>query len=235
MRIEHQPSYVLHERPYRETSLLVEAFTRDHGRVGLVARGVRTARPRIARSSLEPLQPVLLSWNGRGELATLVAAEPAGASFRPGGEGLLGALYLNELLVRLLPRGDAHPDLFDRYGACLAELAEAPSPAWTLRRFERDALVELGYALELEHEAEGGEPLDPDAEYSYDPERGPIAWSRRPFAPAVTGAALRALSGETLPDAATLRALRGLMRAVLRHHLGGRELNAWHMFAARGG
>src|SRR5688500_5274253 len=161
MRVEEQPSFILHERPYRETSLLVEAFTRDHGRVGLVARGVRAQKPRIARANLAPLQPVVLSWTGRGELATLVAAEPAGHSLRANGEGLLGALYLNELLVRLLPRGDAQPELFARYAACLEDLAGTGSPAWGLRRFERDALAELGYALELGHEADGAGPIEP--------------------------------------------------------------------------
>ena len=231
MRIEHQPAFVLHDRPYRETSLLVEAYTRDHGRIGLVARGVRTAKPRIARASLAPLQPVVLSWTGRGELPTLSAAEPVGRALRPEGEALLGALYLNELLVRLLPRGDAHPELFARYGACLEALADEDAPAWTLRRFERDALAELGYALELTQEADGGPTIDPARDYSYDPERGAVPWSARPIAPRIAGAALQALAGEQAPDAATLRSLRGLMRAILRHHLGGRELNAWHLFA----
>ena len=231
MRVEQQPAFVLHERPYRETSLLVEAYTRDHGRVGLVARGVRTARPRIARATLAPLQPVVLSWSGRGELATLTAAEPVGRALRPEGEALLGALYLNELLVRLLPRGDAHPELFARYGACLEALADHDTPAWTLRRFERDALAELGYALELAHEADDGPPIDSLLEYSYDPERGAVPWTARPVAPRVSGAALRALAGEDAPDAVTLRNLRAMMRALLRHHLGGRELNAWHLFA----
>lgn len=231
MRVEQQPGFVLHERPYRETSLLVEAFTRDHGRVGLVARGVRTQRPRIARASLAPLQPVVLSWNGRGELATLTAAEPVGMALRASGEGLLGALYVNELLVRLLPRGDAQPELFERYAACLADLAAGGAPAWALRRFERDALAELGYALELAHEADAGGAIDPAREYSYDPERGAVPWALRPLAPRVTGAVLIALAREAEPEATSLRAMRGLMRALLRHHLGGRELNAWRMFA----
>lgn len=231
MRVEQQPGWILHERPYRETSLLLEAFTRDHGRIGLVARGVRTAKPRVARASLAPIQPVVLSWSGRGELGTLTAAEPVGTALHPRGEALLGALYLNELLVRLLPRGDAHPELFARYGACLEELSGPGGAAWTLRRFERDALGELGYALELAHEAETGHALHPDSDYSFDPERGPVAWPARPIAPRVPGAVLLALAHEREPPVAELRAMRGLMRALLRHHLGGRELNAWRMFA----
>jgi len=231
VRIENQPAWVLHERPYRETSLLVEAFTRDYGRVGLVARSVRSARPRIARANLEPMVPLVLSWSGRGELATLSAAEPVGPALRPRGEALLGALYLNELLVRLLPRADAHPELFARYGVCLVELAEGLSPAWALRRFERDALAELGYALELARDAERGAPLDPAEVYSYDPERGPVSWAARPLAPRVTGGVLLALARDDEPEAEALRAMRGTMRAILRHHLGGRELNAWRMFA----
>lgn len=231
MRVEQQPGWILHERPYRETSLLLEAFTRDHGRVGLVARGVRSAKPRIARASLAPIQPVVLSWSGRGELGTLTAAESVGTALHPDGESLLGALYLNELLVRLLPRGDAHPELFARYGACLEQLAGAGSAAWTLRRFERDALAELGYALELVRDVDTDSPLRPEADYSFDPERGPVAWLARPIAPRVAGAVLLALARDDEPRAPELRAMRGLMRALLRHHLGGRELNAWRMFA----
>ena len=236
MRIEHQPAFILHERPYRETSVLIEALTRDHGRVGLVARGVRAAKPRIARGVLAPLVSLELDWQQRGELGTLVRAESSGPSFPLVGEALLCALYVNELLARLLQRQDPHPEIFERYEALLRELAApAPALAWTLRRFERDVLALLGYALELAGEADTGVALDPAAEYSYDPERGPVRWSRRPLAPRVGGAALLALAGDAMPSEALAREQRRLMRSVILHHLGGRELNAWRLFARPGG
>lgn len=227
--VEQQPAYVLHERPYRETSLLIETLTRDHGRVGLVARGVRKEKPRYARGTLAPMQPVLLSWAGRGELVTLTGADAAGLGVTLAGEALVSALYLNELLVRLLARNDPHPELFDRYATCLAELAGGSPIAWTLRRFERDLLAELGYALLLELDAHG-RAVAPAQDYSYDPERGPIPWAERPMPPGVKGSALLALTGDDAPVETEARALRVLMRHVLRHYLGGRDLNAWRLF-----
>ena len=234
VRIDGQPAFVLHDRPYRETSLLLEVLTRDHGRVGLVARGVRSARPRIPRGLLKPLVALELGWSGQGELGTLVAAEAVGPGLRLAGQALWAALYLNELLVRLLARNDPHPGIYERYAQCLAELEPGAELAWTLRRFERDVLAELGYGLELEVDAGSGRALVADAAYSYDPERGPVAWAARPLAPAVHGAALLALAGTRCPEPAVLAELRRMMRAVLRHHLGGRELNAWRLRAPSG-
>lgn len=236
MRIEHQPAYILHERPYRESSVLLEALTRDFGRVGLVARGVRSAKPRIARGVLAPLVAIELDWQGRGELGTLVRAEAAGVSLKLAGEPLLCALYVNELLTRLLQRQDPHPEVFERYGALLHELG-APHAAlgWVLRRFERDLLALLGYALELAHEADSGAPLAAEAAYSYDPERGPVPWELRAITPRTSGAALLALAGDAPPPEPLARELRRLMRSVLVHQLGGRELNAWRLLARPAG
>ncbi len=161
MRVEQQPAFVLHARPWRETSLLIEALTRDHGRVGLVARGVRAVRSRLPRAALQPLTPLNISWSGRGELSTLTAAEPAGNALRASGEALLCALYLNELVARMLPRNDPHPGVFEEYFDAFTRLAGDDAPAWTLRRFERDLLGHLGYGLVLEADAETGESLDP--------------------------------------------------------------------------
>lgn len=228
MRVERQPAFVLHERPYRESSLLLEVLTRDLGRVGLVARGARSARPRFGRGILKPLVPLELSWSGRGELGTLIAADAIAAPFALPPEALLPALYLDELLIRLLPRQDALPELFTRYAQCLGELAAGDADiGWVLRRFERDALAQMGYALLLDRDGITGRELEPDAHYAYDPERGPVPWAARPVPPSVRGHALLELERDACPDTAGLRDLRRLMRAVIRHHLGGRELNAW--------
>lgn len=230
MRIDRQPAYILHERPYRETSVLLEALTRDHGRVGLVARGVRTARPRLQRGTLAPLVALEIGWQGRGELGTLTAAEAVGPPPGLVDTALFCALYVNELLTRIVQRNDPHPQLFVRYAQCLRELADpALAQAWVLRRFERDLLEILGDAMLLDREGTSGEALLDEGIYSYDPELGPVAWAARPLAPRVSGRALLALDREELPDARALAELRTLMRAVFRHHLGGRELNAWLM------
>jgi DNA repair protein RecO (recombination protein O) len=233
MRVDQQPAFVLHARPWRETSLIIEALTRDYGRVGLVARGVRTAKSRFARAALQPLTPVSLSWSGRGELLTLSAAEAAGATLQANGETLLCALYLNELVARLVPRNDPHPEIFQDYFATFARLAEAASPAWTLRRFERDLLAHLGYGLVLEGEAETGAPLRPGVEYAYRFEHGPVPWQRSEDGLKLRGAALMALADDIEPATAEdMSALRRLLRALIARHLDGTELRAWNLFGS---
>lgn len=231
MRISSQPAYILHARAWRETSLLLEAFTRDHGRVGLVARGVRGARARLARSALEPMQALQLDWSGHGELQTLTAAEPAGAALALRGDALLSALYVNELLVRLTARNDPHPRLFDRYAGLLDGLAQASSLAWQLRCFERDLLAAIGYALQLETAADDGEPIDPDASYDYLPEQGAVAAGSHPGGVRVRGSALLALASGIRPEAGDLAALRHLMRTLIGAQVGGRGLQSWRVLA----
>jgi len=235
MRIEQQLAFVLHARDWRETSLLVEAFSRDHGRMGLVARGVRGARTRTPRSLLQPLTPLLLSWTGSGELATLTAAEAAGIPMNAEGEHLLCVLYANELVMRLLTRHDPHPALFDDYAQTLARLAQAQPAAWTLRRFERDLLWHLGYGLELASEAESGRAVRPDVEYAWHPQSGAVPWRDGDSGVRVSGRALIALAGDTMPGNADLAALRRMLRAVIAAHLDGGSIRAWSLFAGRGG
>jgi DNA repair protein RecO (recombination protein O) len=225
MRFEQQPAYILHARAYRETSLLLDVFTREHGRVGLVARGVRRERSRLPRGTLQPLQPLLLDWVASGELGTLTGAEMASTPFALGGDALLAAIYVNELVLRLSGRNDAHPAAFDAYAQCLARLAGREAVGWTLRRFERDLLADLGYALVLTQTA-GDEEIEPDHDYVYDPEAGAREWSSGSRLPRVSGAALLALGRDEIPAAAELAQLRRLIRSVVRHHLGG-DLNAW--------
>src|SRR5438034_11820208 len=158
-RAEHEAGYVLHTYPYKETSLIVEAFTRSHGRVALLARGAR--RPRSAmRGVLLSFHPLRLGWSGSGELATLMQAEWAGGALLLGGRGLMCGFYLNELVLRLLPRDDPHEALFDAYSEALARLSAAQSFPAVLRSFEKRLLAELGYAPLLDREALSGEPIE---------------------------------------------------------------------------
>lgn len=227
-----QPAYILHARAYRETSLLLDAFTRDHGRVGLIARGVRGARGQATRAVLQPLQPLLLAWRGQGELWTLSASEPAGAALALRGDALLSGFYLNELLMRLLPRHDPQVALFWRYAACVNALAAGEPAGWQLRRFERDLLDAVGYGLELSSDAQDGEPLRAEQRYRFDPESGPSrVHGEHANSGSISGAALIALRDDVAPGAVELRELRRLMRGVLLHHLGGRELRSWQVLA----
>src|SRR5919108_1527367 len=144
-RIEHEPAYVLHTYPYMETSLIVEAFTRSHGRVAVLARGAR--RPRSAmRGVLLSFHPLRLTWSASAELGNLIGAEWAGALQPLAGQGLMCGFYLNELLLRLLPRDDPHELLFDHYQDALTRLSLAGDASSVLRAFEKRLLVELGYA-----------------------------------------------------------------------------------------
>ena len=232
-RVENAPGYVLHSRPWRETSLIVEAFTREHGRVGLVARGVRRARSRL-RGMLLPFHLLLLSWSGRGELPTLTGAETESPVRTLRGRALFSGFYLNELLLKLLPRNDAHPDVFDDYRRALAQLGEGRALDWGLRTFEKRLLGALGYGPTLDLAADTGAPVSPDRRYRYAPERGPVeAADAAEDGPVVSGRTLLALSAEGAPGGGDERVrteARRLMRAILAPHLGPRPLGSRALF-----
>lgn len=232
-KVQLQPGYILHHRPYRDTSLLLEIFTPGHGRLGLVARGARAPRSRI-RGLLQPFQPLLLSWSARTELGTLHAVEADGAARPLHGTALYSGFYLNELLIRLLQRLDAHPELYLAYSEALKGLqSEAQRP---LRLFEKRLLEALGYGLLLDREADSGAPLNSEAQYVYELESGPLR------ADAASGAGLRmpgssllSLAAEDLSDAQSLADAKRLMRAALGLYLGERGLKTREIFAAVAG
>lgn len=225
MRVLAQPAFVLHARPWRETSLLVEALTRDHGRVGLVARGLGGPKRQPLRAALQPRQRLRIDFVLRGELAQLVQAEAVDNPSPLSGDASLAAFYIHELLLRLTPRQDPLPALFDLYARVRADLAGASSLAWTLRRFERDLLDTLGYALPW-HEDSEGRPVEADARYRLDPQQGPIRMARRDT-DSVSGAALQALVDDAVPAPALLAELRPALRSVLSSHLGPTGLRSW--------
>ncbi len=229
MRILSQPAIVLHARRWRETSLLLELFTRDHGRVGVVVRGIHGARRQPLRAALQPLHAISVDYLQRGELATLLQAEAIGSPPKLAGDALMAALYVAELSARLLPRDDAAPELFHRFAEVLGELAATTSLAWTLRRFERDLLQALGYGLPLDVDVDG-QPLDPAARYQVDPEYG-FRRDRSVQAGRISGAALLALAQDVQPAEEFLREQRGALRAVIAFHLGSRGLRSWGMLA----
>jgi DNA repair protein RecO (recombination protein O) len=227
-RRDDQPAYVLHAYPYRETSLIVEALTREHGRVGVVARGAKRPRSEM-RGLLQAFQPLLLGWAGTGELKTLIRAEWRGGLPLPSGAALLSAFYLNELILKLVPREDAHPGLFDAYEDALLALTRDTTPAAqgvVLRRFELRLLAELGYALALTLEADTGAPVVAQQRYHYAFDRGPQRHAAEPAArwPLVRGATLIALAEERYPDPETASEAKRLMRQVLDHYLEARAI-----------
>lgn len=238
MRYEAEHAFVLHARPWRETSLLVEVLSEGHGRIGLLARGVQGPKRHPLRAALQPLQHVRFDAVQRGELAQLRAAEALDAAPLLAGEAMLAGFYLNELVLRLAPRLDPHPELYAAYRLVRERLRAADSLAWTLRRFERDLLEALGFGLPFDTDGDG-RAIDPAARYRLDPEHGPRLQSvdrgaaDRAHAP--TGRVLLALAADGEPEAEDLPALRRALREVLAHHLGGRGLRSWDLLRELGG
>ena len=223
-RIDLEPALVLHARPWRETSLLVEAFSRGHGRLGLIARGARRPKSRM-RGLLQPFIPLLLSWRGKGELATLIGAEAAGVVAPLAGSAAIVGFYVNELLLNFVHRHDPEPILFDHYRVALGRIAHVDDPEPVLRIFEKRLLQAVGYALELEREADSGIAIDPEGRYRYTTDSGPERWSSdtRPGV-CVSGSTLLALAREQLADRRALREAKHLMRSIIDEHCGGRVL-----------
>lgn len=233
VKVQLEPGYILHRRPYRDSSLLVEAFSRDYGRVGLVAKGAKRGRSPTA-GLLEPFQPLLISWSGKGELSTLIGVELSGILPDLKGDDLLGAFYINELMMRLLQRHIPHPELYDCYARTLESLSTSGTLEWNLRLFERDLLQEIGYGLLLTHTADTGEVIQPQQQYCYHPERGAILYDGFDDAGVmVGGSTLLALSSGNEPDRSGLLESKRLMRRALSPYLGDKPLASRELFRQR--
>ena len=234
MRITLQPAYILHRRPYRDSSMLLEVLTAEQGRISLVARGARRrTRGGSASALLQPFIPLLLSFSGRTDLKNLTATEVAGPPLILRAERMFSGLYMNELLMRLLHRYDAHPQLFAAYSRTLDALAGAVEVDDALRRFEFSLLAELGYGFALDMDGHSGEAVLPQAWYHYHPdyglvERGPAA---DPAQPAFQGADLLAIAADDFSGDARQTAKR-LLRLVLAQHLGDAPLRSRDLFRA---
>jgi DNA repair protein RecO (recombination protein O) len=224
-RLENQQAFILHSYPFRETSLLLEVFSRDHGRLAIVARGARRSRSAL-RGVLMNFQPLEISWFGKGEVRTLHSAEWLGGQPQLQGTALLCGFYLNELLINLTARDDPHERLFDYYRQTMQLLARESDHAAILRCFEKHLLQELGYALSLEREADTGKPIDAAAEYQYVIERGAISESmNEPGGMRIAGKTLLDMAADDYRDPATARQGKQLMRMLLNHYLAGRAMH----------
>ena len=221
-----EPGYVLHSYPFKETSLVVEVFTRSCGRLGLVAKGARRPRSSL-RGVLMAFQPLLLSWSGRSELRLLHRAEWQAGQPQLAGLPLMCGFYLNELLLKLVARDDPHEALYGSYEQALSALRTGETPAAVLRGFEQRMLTELGYALLLTEDVHGA-AIEADADYTYIVERGPVrADELRDAGDAVqvTGKTLLDMAGGDYSAPGTLQQSRALMRHVINHYLGGQILH----------
>ena len=229
-RVDRQPAFVLHRRPWRESSLLLDLLTRDHGRVSVIARSARNSRKGLP-GALQPFQSLLVSWAGRGDLKTLTGADRAGALPPVAGERLYSALYVNELLVRALAPLDPHPALFEAYAALLPALAAEPDHEPWLRGFELLLLRELGYALDLRFDAGSGEVLEPAAVYAFEPAVGFLpAGPGTPEERLYPGTVLAAIGEGDFAEARTRSLARRLLRDALAPVLGDRPLRSREYF-----
>jgi len=238
-RVEFARGFLLHQRPWRDSSLILELFSAEHGRLCAFARAARGPRTRF--SGLQPFRPLLLSWSGRGEAPSLTGAESDGvapASLPP--QSLLSAWYLNELLLKLTVPHDPQPELYEQYAATLERLRAGDALEIALREFELRLLELLGFGVELDRESGSGRAVRADAYYHFTPGAGvQLAGSDAPGGQirgqtrietrgeALSGQLLLMLAAGEIPqDAAGQRAARGLLRAALDHCLEGRELRS---------
>ena len=230
MRINLQPAFVLHTRAFRDTSLIVDVLTPEHGRVSGVARGARGQRSKF-KGYLRPFVPVLLSWTGRSDLMTFTQIEPNGPPYFLEGNDLLAAMYLNELLVKLVHRFDPLPDLYDYYQRTLEITRQAGLREPVLRQFEKFLLVELGYGFDWLATADTGEAISPEKYYAFAAEQGFMAelahFSNQPI---FAGNHILAIAQDDYSDKAVLRAAKQIMRKAIAAHLAGATVKSRELF-----
>jgi len=233
-RVELEPAWVLHTRQYRETSLLIEVFSANHGRLGLIARGARRPKSPL-KALLQPFEPLAMSWSGRGDLGTLQQAEavPGRPPLALQGLGLAGGFYANELLIKLLERRDPHPVLFGSYSQLIEQLADPATVEPGLRQFELLLLRELGFGINLSVDAFDLQPLSDESLYEYRLEQGVVpVHDGVEGAMVFKGSTLRAIEASDWSSPDTLRAAKKLLRYTIDHYLDGRELKTRKVYAA---
>lgn len=232
-QVKLQPAFILHTRPYRDTSLLIDALSVDYGRVSLVGKGLRSQKTR-ARHPVYPFTELLISWQGKSELKTLTGSE---ARQRPScltGRVLYCGFYLNELIVRLVPPYDSSPEIFQLYRDTVGILADMTEGSDTvlepvLRHFEFTLLDDLGYGISFHEAGDGGGMLQPEACYRFAPERGFIS-STSSGTGVFQGSDLLAIANGDYQNISVRRSAKHLARQALAPHLGNRELKSRELF-----
>lgn len=227
-RVAFQPAYVLHRRPYRETSFLVELFTPEYGRLTVTAKGVRGSKS-TAQGLLQAFTPLSVSWAGKGELMALASTDAQGEVRHLKGDSLFAGFYLNELLMALLERWDPHPVLFKRYDETLLALQDVPLNQHALRLFEKTLLEELGYGLTPD-----ASHFLPDKYYRFIPEQGFVISELGEDAKAksvlFSGKSLLAIANEDWQDEDSMRDAKRLTRFVLAPLLGSKQIYSRKLF-----
>jgi DNA repair protein RecO (recombination protein O) len=226
-RISLQSAFVLHSRPYRESSLLLDVFSCDYGKIALLAKGVRRGRPGLG-SILQPFNPIRVSWSGKTDLHTLTAAEPIPPGIMLRGRNLYCGLYLNELLNYFLHRHDPHPDLFSYYAAALVELSGQGGAEETLRYFELALLDEIGFGLQIDREADTGSRIRAERRYDYRIGHGLVESDS--LVEGISGSTLISFAQRKLNGPVQLLEAKKMMRAVIDHHLAGKKLRSRSLF-----
>ena len=224
-RVQQQPAFILHHRPFRDSSQLLDVVTRDYGKIALVARGSRRSKSRLA-GILRPFLPLRVSWVARTDLGTLTGAEAAGTPAGLRGDAMLSAYYVNELLLHFLHRHDPQTDIYSLYEDTIMALVATTDIAASLRSFEIELLKLLGYALNLAHESGTDRPLRADHHYEYRIEQGAVPVSRNDGPMVFSGTVLQAVAEQQFDDPKVLAAANRLLREVIAHHLGGKELKS---------
>lgn len=234
MKVEQQPGYILHRRSYRESSLLIEIFTPDFGRLVLIAKGCRREKSRV-RGLFLPFKPLLLSWTGKGELPILTSIEQTEFCPQLNAPSVVCGYYINELILKLLHRHDPHKLLYDRYQQSIFELFDNKKPHSTLRIFEKYLLQEIGFGLVLDHDVESGEIIVEEQNYQYFPRKGPVATHavNSEHGYIIAGSTLIALRKEEFASEQEQFQAQRLTRLLIDTQLNGKELRSrrvmWEM------
>lgn len=224
-RVQNEPAWLLHHRPYQDASQILDVLSRHHGRLSLVARGSRAGKSRL-KGILRPFLPLQISWVMRSDLGTLTGAEMLGAPVALGGDALLSGYYANELLLHLTHRHDPQPEIFAAYSRTIERLQASHNVSQSLREFEMELLRLLGYALNLDHDTDAHGKLDADLLYEYRVEQGPVEVSGRSGRMIFSGAQLIAIRDHDFADQDIVRSAGRLLREVIAFHLGGKELKS---------
>ena len=234
MKAELTPCFILHHRNYRENSLLLDIFSRQYGRLSLVAKGIKNNKRQRA-DNYDLYQQYLLSWTARAELGTLTGIELA-AGLRPlGPRAILAGFYLNEITLRLLHRHEPHAELYDAYAAAISGLADGRPEGALLRYYEYALLQLLGYGVILEQDVKTGEAVQPGQDYLYQCGAGPtLAVKNRTSepGPVVSGKTLLQIASKTLAGERHIAEARRLFRAILAGYLGNKPLASRQLYQA---
>lgn len=231
-RIHNQPAFILHKRAYRNTSAILEFFTRDHGRISLVAKGVSSGSSRL-KGILQVFQPLHISWSRKSELGTMISAETTQAPYLLIDEALYAAMYINEILLKLTTKDDPHPDIFDQYTHLIADLVKPSNLQISLRLFEKKLLQELGYEIDFLWDAESGEAIDSDCTYEFVPGHGFVKCipdDRKKYQ--FSGHILNNIANANLPNEQSLKAAKHIFQLSIQQLLGNRELSTRELYRA---